>query len=31
LSQVTDPFAAGGMTLVSGGEKIQVDGQINAK
>jgi hypothetical protein len=31
LSQVTDPFASGGMTLVSGGEKIQVEGQISAK
>jgi hypothetical protein len=31
LSQVTDPFATGGMTLVSGGEKIQVEGQLAAK
>lgn len=28
LSQVTDPFAVGGMTLVPGGEKVQVEGQI---
>jgi hypothetical protein len=31
LSQVTDPFASGGMTLVSSGEKIKVDGKLPAK
>lgn len=29
LSQVVDPFAAGGMVLVAGGEKIQADGKIS--